>query len=219
MVRFMRRWLPGRALVVMGDRTYAALEWRDAVRGSACVITRVRLDAALYAPAPPRKPKQNGRPRKQGIRLPTRAQRVAAPTMPWTVVTGAPWSGQQARRVQIASATAVWDHSGLPPVPMRWVLIRDAAGTFAPPALLATKLDRDPRQSLTWFIQRWRRETTFEEARAHLGLDTPRQWHNRSVSRTTPAVVGRYSLVTLAPAHLIGDQPVPVHTPAEYPHQ
>jgi hypothetical protein len=102
-------------------------------------------------------------------------------------------------------------------VPIRWVLIRDPAGTLAPQARLATTRDLDPRQLLTRFIQRWRLETTFEEARAHLGLDTPRQWNARSVSRTTPAVFGRYSIVTLAAAHLIGDRPAPVRTTAWYP--
>jgi len=217
MVRLVRRWVPSRELVVVGDRTYAALEWLEAVRGSACVITRLRLDAALYTPAPPRQPKQNGRPRKKGMRLPTLAHVVAAPTTPWQLVTVAPWSGQKARRVHIASATAVWYHSGLPPVPIRWVLIRDPARTFAPQALLSTKLDLDPMQILTWFIQRWQLETTFEEARAHLGLETPRQWNNRSVSRTTPTLFGLYSIITLAAAHLIGDQPVPVRTTAWYP--
>jgi hypothetical protein len=217
MVWLVRRWVPSRELVVVGDSTYAALEWLEAVRGSACVITRLRLDAALYTPAPPRKPKQNGRPRKKGMRLPTLAHVVAAPTTPWQLVTVAPWYGQKARRVHIASATAVWYHSGLPPVPIRWVLIRDPAGTFAPQALLSTKLELDPMQILTWFIQRWQLETTFEEARAHLGLETPRQWNDRSVSRTTPTLFGLYSIITLAAAHLIGDQPAPVRATAWYP--
>jgi hypothetical protein len=107
-LRLVRRWLPTRALVVVGDSLYAAREWLDAVRESACVITRVRLEAALDAPAPPRQPKQNRRPRKQGSRLPTLAHLVAAPTTPWELVPVAPWYGQNARRVHIASATAVW---------------------------------------------------------------------------------------------------------------
>jgi hypothetical protein len=69
--RLVRRWLPARELVVVGDHTYAALAWLDAVQHAVCVSTRLRLDAALYEPTPPRKPKQNGRPRKKGTRLPT----------------------------------------------------------------------------------------------------------------------------------------------------
>jgi hypothetical protein len=177
---------------------------------SAGVITRLRLDAALYAPAPPRKPKHNGRPRKKGMRLPTLAHLITDPATCWKLVTGAPWSGQKERRVHITSATAIWYHSGLPPVPIRWVLIRDPARKFAPHALLSTRLEVNPVQLLTWFIPRWQLETTFEEVRAHLGLETPRQWNDRSVSRTTPALLGLYSMVTLMATRLIGDQEAPV---------
>lgn len=90
-LRLVRRWLPTRELVVVGDNTYAALEWLDAVRQAGCVMTRVRLDAALYAPAPPRRPRQNGRPRKKGVRLPTLAQVLVNPTTGWKTVTIAPW--------------------------------------------------------------------------------------------------------------------------------
>jgi DDE superfamily endonuclease len=70
-VRLVRHWLPERALVVVGDAAYAPLEWLNAVRHAMCVITRLRLDAALYEPAPPRQPRPNGRPRKKGRRVPT----------------------------------------------------------------------------------------------------------------------------------------------------
>ena len=218
-VQLVRRWVPTRELVVVGDSTYAALEWLDAVPESACVITRLRLDAALYAPAPPRKPKQNGRPRQKGRRLPTLAHRVTDPTTCWKLITVAPWYGQKERQVYLTSATAVWYHSGLPPVPRRWVLIRDPAEKFAPQALLSTQLDLDPGQILTWFIQRWQLETTCEEARAHLGLETPRQWNDRSVSRTTPALLGLYSIVTLMATRLIGDQEAPVRITTWYQQQ
>jgi DDE superfamily endonuclease len=215
----VRRWLPTRELVVVGDRTYAAREWLDAIRASACVITRLRLDAALYTPAPPRKPKPNGRPRTKGLRLPTLAPLVAAPTTPWKMVAMAQWYGHKERHGPMTSATAVWYHPGLPPVPIRWVLIRDPAGKFAPQALLSTKLDCDPVQILTWFVQRWQLETTFEEARAHIGIETARQWSDRSVARRTPSLFGLYSIVTLMAAHLIGDKQAPVRAAAWYPKQ
>jgi hypothetical protein len=106
-VRLVRRWLPTRELVVVGEHTYAALEWLDAVREAVCVITRLRLDAALYQPAPPRQPRQNGRPRKKGARLPTLAPVANNPATDWTTILIAHWDGQGERRVQIASATAV----------------------------------------------------------------------------------------------------------------
>ena len=186
-------------------------------QGETTPFCHLRLDAARYAPAPPRRPRQNGRPRQKGVRLPTRAPVLVKPTTGWKTVTIAPWYRRGERRVQITSATAVWSHSGLPPVPIRWVLVRDPAGKLEPQALLSTQLDCNPVQILTWFVQRWQLETTFEEARAHIGLETPRQWNDRSVSRTTPALLGLYSIITLAAACLIGEQPVPVRATAWYP--
>ena len=204
---------------MLGDNTDSALELLEAVRETICVITRLRLDAALYAPAPPRRPKQNGRPRKKGTRLPTLAQLLNSPAIRWKTVTIAPWYSQGERRVELTSATAVWYHSGLPPVPIRWVLIRDPDGKLAPQALLSTRLDLAPVQILTWFIQRWQLETTFEEARAHLGIETSRQWNDCSVARTTPTLLGIYSLVTLTAAHLLIEQQMPVRRATWYPKQ
>lgn len=215
-VALVRRWLPNRELVVVGDHTYAALEWLDAVRHAVCVITRLRLDAALYEPAPPRKPKQNGRPRKKGKRLPTLEKILTDATTRWTTLPMANWHGAGVRHVQITSNTAVWYHSGMPVVPVRWVLSRDPAGRFAPPALLATNQQLAPEQILRYFTRRWQMETTVEEARAHLGVETQRQWTANAIARTTPALRALYSMVTLIAAQLIDTNTMPVRTAAWY---
>jgi hypothetical protein len=82
-------------------------------------------------------------------------------------------------------------------VPIRWVLVRDPSGEKEPQAFLCTDLDADPVDILRWFVRRWRVETTFEEARRHLGLETQRQWSDLAILRTTPALLGLFSLVTL----------------------
>ena len=215
-VWLVRRWLPARELVVVGDSTSAALEWLDAVRHAVCVITRLRLDATLSEPAPPRPPRQNGRPRKQGKRWPTLANVLTSSPTRWRTVTVAHGYGEGARRVQITSQTAVWYHSGKPVVPIRWVLIRDPEGRFAPQALLATNPQLRPVQILTSVVRRWQMETTFEEVRAHLGVETQRPWSDQATARTTPAVVALYSMVTLMAAHLIGTHPMPVRAAAWY---
>src|SRR5919202_1826681 len=107
------------------------------------------------------------------------------------------WYGGGRRDVDVATRTAVWYHTGLPPVPIRWVLIRDPQGTFATQALLCTDLAADPAQILAWFVQRWQLEVTLEEARRHLGDETQRQWSERAIRRATPALLGLFSLVTL----------------------
>jgi hypothetical protein len=81
----------------------------------------------------------------------------------------------------------------LPPVPIRWVLIRDPQGEFEPQALVTTHRKYAPLQILEWFVRRWTMEVTFEEARAHLGLETQRQWNDLAIGRTTPALLGLYS--------------------------
>ena len=90
-------------------------------------------------------------------------------------------------------------------MPLRWVLIRDPHGHFATQALLCTDLAVAPAQILAWFVQRWQLEVTFEEARRHLGLETQRQWSEVAIRRTTPALLGLFSLVTLlAHRHMPG---------------
>jgi hypothetical protein len=173
----VRRWCPRRALVVVADSSFAALELLWSVvqmPQPLCLITRLRLDAALYQPAPPRTPGTKGAPRKKGARLPTLAQVLTNPQTLWTKVRVTDWYGEG--EVEITSATGVWYHTGLPQVPIRWVLVRDPLGKFRPQALLCTDLTVAPAQILAWFVLRWRLEVTFEEVRGHLGVETQRQW-------------------------------------------
>jgi DDE superfamily endonuclease len=200
LLRTVRRRWPERELVAVADSSYAALEFLAACRAwrrPVTVVTRLRLDAALYEPAPPRRPRQTGRPRLKGARLPTLAALAADPTTAWTAITVAHWYGTGERRVDVVSATALWYHTGLAPVPLRWVLVRDPQGRFATQALLCTDLTAGPAQVLAWFVRRWQLEVTFEEARRHLGLETQRQWSELAIRRTTPALLGLFSLVTL----------------------
>jgi hypothetical protein len=191
------RWLPGRRIVAVTDSGYAALDLLGSVQHRICVVTRLRLDARLFDPAPPRKRRTVGRPRIIGRRQPTLARRLADPRTRWQAITVAGWYGGEDRRVEIATGTAVWYHPGLPRVPLRWVLARDPAGEFRPQAFLCTDPDAAPADILAWFVRRWAIEVTFGEARRHLGVETQRQWSDLAIARTTPVLLGLYSLVTL----------------------
>lgn len=216
LLRQVHRWLPQRQLVVVADRTYAALDLLAALRPAATVVTRLRLDAQLFTPAPPRIPHQKGRPRLVGQRLPTLKWRSADPSAAWTRLPITNWYGRQAREVEILSETAIWYHTGLPPVPIRWVLIRDPVGKFATQALLCTDLNAAPEQILAWFVQRWQLEVTFQAMRAHLGLETQRQWTALAIARTTPALLGLFSLVTLLAHPALTEQTTPLRHTAWY---
>jgi len=215
----VRRWLPTRKLVVVADSTYAAIEllWRlSQIPNPVYMVTRLRLDAALYEPAPPREPGTRGRPRLKGKRLPTLKQVLQDPKTEWTEVTVLDWYGQGRTTVELASGTAVWYHAGKPPVPIRWVLIRDPEGKFKTKALLCTDLSATPVRIVEWFVRRWRVEVTFEEVRAHLGVETQRQWSDLAIARTTPALLGLFSLVTLLAHQLTESEPLPVRQAAWY---
>ena len=196
----VRRWWPDRPLIAVADSTYAALEFLAACQSwshPVTVVTRLRLDAALYMSAPPRRPHQRGRPRLKGPRLPTLATVATDPRTCWTRLSVATWYGRGERIVEVVSATAVWYHSGLPPVALRWVLIRDPDGHFDTQALLCTDITAAPDQVVAWFVLRWQVEVTFEECRRHLGVETQRQWSDLAIQRTTPVLLGLFSLVTL----------------------
>src|SRR3972149_5240991 len=79
---------------------------------------------------------------------------------------------------------------------LRWVLIRDPAGSFEPQALLSTDPTALPAQIVAWFVLRWQLEVTFQEVRAHLGVETQRQWSEKAILRTTPVLLGLFSIVT-----------------------
>ncbi len=191
------RWLPGRRIVAVTDSGYAALDLLHALRRRVCVVARLRMDARLFDPAPPRKPGTIGRPRVVGPRQPTLACRLADPGTCWRPIAVPGWYGGVGRLVEVATGAAVWHHPGLPAVPLRWVLVRDPADEFRPQAFLCSEEGAAPADVLAWFVRRWATEVTFAEARRHLGVETRRPWSDLAVARTTPVLLGLYSLVTL----------------------
>jgi hypothetical protein len=187
-------------VVAVADAGYASLKLLDRCRrmtNPITFITRLRLDAALYEPAPPRKPGQMGRPRLKGGRLPNLSVVAEDPSTRWRSVVVADWYGAEERTVEVVSSTALWYSTGLPAVPLRWVLIRDPREEFRPQALVCTDLGAEPERIISWFVRRWQMETTFQEVRQRLGFETQRHWSEMAIRRTAPALLGLFSLVTL----------------------
>ena len=200
MIAQVRRWLPERMMVLVADSSYSVLDLLhrcNQFHNPIVMVTRLRLDAGLYEPAPPRTDKQRGRPRKKGARLPTLQAVLEDEKTLWQKVSIARWYSQRQREIEICSGTCVWYHGGLPVVPIRWVLIRDPDKKFKAQALLCTDLSCDPVEVIAWFVQRWQLETTFAEVRRHLGVETQRQWNELAILRSTPALLAMFSLVAL----------------------
>jgi hypothetical protein len=191
----LKSWLPERDVVVVGDGSYAAIDFLySCQRIGVTFITRLRLDAALYDPAPAYNGK--GRPRKKGARQATLAARLQDPKTAWQRVALA-WYDGQTRIMEITTGTACWFHFGKPALPIRWVLVRDPTGQYDPIALLCTDDQCHVQWIVECFVQRWQVEVTFEEARRHLGVESQRQWSDKAIARTTPILMGLFSWVTL----------------------
>ena len=134
-----KRWLPDRRVVVVADSGFSALELIAAVRRYVCLITRLRLDASLFEPAPRRQKGQMGRPALKGKRRPKLNAVLADRKTIWTSVTLTEWYGGRTRKLDV-SRTAVWYHNGMPPAAIRWVLVLDPSGQRDAQAFLCTTL-------------------------------------------------------------------------------
>mgnify|MGYP001813415153 FL=1 len=107
------------------------------------------------------------------------------------------WYGGGWRNVEVVTNTGHWFKSGKGLVPIRWVFVCDLDGTHCDEYFFST----DPSMSAKEIIEhdggRWNIETTFQEMREHLGLETTRGWHRQTVLRMAPCLFILYTVVTL----------------------
>ncbi len=189
-------WFPGRKFVFLGDGGYASHElamfcYRH--RDHATLISRYHGNANLYAP-PPKRKNRIGRPRSKGRKLPKPKQVVASRKLVPATVS---WYGGSDRRVELTGGTGQWYKAGKGLVPVRWVFVHDVQGTHRDEYFYTTDISLSLRQIVSWFTSRWPIETTFQEVRAHLGFETPRQYVAKSVLRTAPCLLGLFSIICL----------------------
>ena len=197
LIRLIRRWPPDRPLVLTGDSGYGVVALARTCRTQGVtLVARLRLEAALYAPVPPQPTGKPGVKPKKGPRLPTPGARLGDPTTPWTRQE-VRWYADAVRACDVTSDRALWHRDGAPPVPIRWVLLRDPRGTLRPTALFCTDQAVAPAQVIAHYVGRWNSEVTFEEARRQRGVATRRHRSRRAVERTLPGLLGRFSRVTL----------------------
>jgi hypothetical protein len=218
MIGAVRRWLPEKMLVLVtdGGLTAVKLGLRCAhYANPVTYVSRLRLDAVLHDPPGSQPQGKRGPKPKKGKRQPSLETVLLDPSTQWTKCE-IDWYGGQRRMVETATGTALWYTPGYDPLPIRWVLVRDPLTEFEPTAFFATNQAAAPLQILAWFIMRWNVEVTFEEARAHLGVETQRQWSDLAITRTTPALLGLFSLVTVLAHRLTENRPFPVRSAAWY---
>jgi len=216
MISLVLRWLPDRPIKLMGDTAYSVLELGlHAQHQQVTLVTTGRLDAVLHEPPPERTRHTIGRPRVVGKRLPALEQVLQDPETVWQKRT-LDWYGEGERTLEMCTGTALWYRYGSDPLPIRWVLTRDPSGKHPPKAIFSTDPTQSAEQIISDFMKRWSLEVTFEEGRAHLGIETQRQWSDLAIGRSTPLLFGLYSLVTLFGQALHPDGQIPVAQAAWY---
>jgi hypothetical protein len=193
----VRRWLPGRKLVWVVDGGLAAvalaLAW---VKRQVVMVWRLRWEAARShrpGPRPPGKRGPNPLPGKRHRRLQAWAERSDTP---WEPVAVDGYGGQR-KNLWGFSPTALWYTPRLPPVAIRDVLVGDPEGKLRLEAWFCPDVQATPLERVPWVVMRWSVEVTRAEARAHLGFETPRQWSEKAIARTSPALLALSSRVTL----------------------
>lgn len=204
------RWLPARRIIFVGDSSFAVHELAHAVTRRATLISRLRLDASLFAPPAKRTSRTMGRPAQKGAALPKLKTLLSNSATIWTRIVVSAWYGHtEGKALEITSDIALWYRPGTPVLPVRWVLVRDPEAKRDPQAFFSTDTTLEPTDIIALYVRRWQIEVTFAETRAHLGVETQRQWTDKAIARTTPALLGLYSLVSLWSGDLLSSDSTP----------
>lgn len=216
--RLVRRWLPRRLIVLVVDGGYAAVKLALLCASEPvqiALVMRMRRDIVLYHPPGAQPSNKRGRKPHKGARQRSLNQWAGRADCPWQQVEVS-WYGGAQKKLQVLTRTGLWHTPGLPPVMLLAVLVRDPAGALKDTVFGCTKLDATPVEIIEWAVMRWSVEVTFEEVRAHLGVETQRQWSDKAIGRTTPVLFGLFSLVTLWAASLMEAQRLPINQAAWY---
>ena len=231
MVSQVSRWVSGVLYVADGSFGNPKFAWVCRERG-AHLISRLRLDAGLYDFAPVRDPHRRGKHPSKGARranlkqlleqrhlphpLPLPPSLRDGSTLPPPIVASLRWYGGQSVVRHLYSDTALWYVDSTRPLPIRWVLVVDPSGTQPPMALFSTQMMFSPQFIVETFVTRWALEVTFEETRAHLGLQTQRHWSQPAVQRATPVVFAAFSITCLLAHALSARRPLKPRSTAWY---
>jgi len=220
-VCFLRRVLPGRVIYLVGDGAYSVIELGlRAQSQGVTLVAPLRLDSRLFDYPPARlKPdgtKRRGRPSGVGERLPILAQVEKFKSTRWQRGQ-VKWYDGTSELIDWVSGTALWYSSGTQPLHIRWVLVRDPSGERKTVAFFSTDVHQDARSIIATFVKRWAIEVTFELGRAHLGIETQRQWSDNAIERTTPLLFGTFSIIVLMVHALYQDRSLPLPQAAWYP--
>lgn len=201
--------------ILIGDGGFACIRLGQAcIKHNITLVSRLRLDVALYEFAPTPAKGQRGRRREKGKRAISLKTLANDKSQPWRE-TEIDWYGGEKKKVNILSGINLWYSSGEKPLLIRWVLVFDPEKNQAE-AFFSADVKLEPEQIVNWFVLRWNVEVTFFETRAHLGIETQRQWSDKAIARTTPMLMSLFSLICLFTIEMLKNQSLPILSSAWY---
>jgi hypothetical protein len=206
MLAALIRWFPRRKFVSAGDGGYGTHElarFAHRHRLRLTLVSRFYPDANLYAAPPKPRGKKKGRPRTKGRKLASPHDVVKQASRSRLTVA---WYGGGTRRIEVVTGVGQWYKNGEGLVPVRWVYVHDLDGTHRDDYFFTTDVDMTPKSIVETFTGRWSIETTFQEMRACLGLETTRGWTESTVLRAAPCLFGLFSVIALWYAELPANQ-------------
>jgi hypothetical protein len=213
-VKLLRRWLGSNTkITVVADSAFATYALANTcIDLDITLVSRMRLDARTFQFPPP--PKGRRGKKLVGERLPTFQDMLKDTSLVWTKVTTG-WYGGKIKEIQILTGTCLWYGYGIRPVPISWVLTRDGEQEAL---IFSTNTNQSLNEMVGVFVDRWAIEVTFEEARRHLGMETQRQWSDKSVDRMTPCILASYSIINLIAVESLRskDEKIPIQTSSWY---
>lgn len=195
MVKLVSRWLKRTSFILLGDGAHACMVLaQTCINANVTLISRLRLDAQLFE-FPEFVPRKLGRKPIKGKRIHLKTV-LEDPKRAWQLHT-VNWYGGELKTVECLSFVCLWYHAGQIPIPLRIVMVKTPDGKNVAETFFSTDVKNELIHIINWFVLRWNIEVTFEETRAHLGVETQRQWSDKAIQRSTPLLMGLYSVLTL----------------------
>lgn len=209
MVMLVSRWLK-RPWILLGDGAYACMDLaKICIKQHVTLISRLRLDAQLFEFPETTPEGQRGRKPIKGKRINLKSL-LEDSMQDWQTLT-VNWYGCEPKIIECLSFVCLWYHAGESPLPLRIVLVKTPGGKNSAETFFSTDVNDEPTQIINRFVFRWNIEVTFEETRAHLGVETQRQWSDKAIQRATPLLMGLYSLLTLTALRMHETKKLIVH--------
>ena len=204
-----------RPWILLGDGGFACVKLGLAcVRAKVTLVSRLRLDAALYEPIEDADTKKAGRKKLKGNKAESLNKLIQQKDLAW-IEQEVTWYRGVKKRVNLFTGTNLWYTTGFIPLPIRWVIVKDLDSGRVE-AFFSTDQNLDAATIVEYFVLRWNIEVTFEEVRAHLGVETQRQWSDKAINRTTPLLMGIFSFVCILAYKLTNGAQIPVMSTAWY---